>query len=118
MPKPLGIEGKGGLTVGFVKNSETIDTLLKVITHPAASLRSVGLAGRGIAADVAGTIWLLEYGKANVGALDLADRLIERGDLDDRLTALCSALGSGMSEADFEAELESVVIAIESWPRP
>jgi hypothetical protein len=104
--------------VSFVRNSETIDVLLGVIADPAVSLRAVGFAGRGITADVAGTMWTLGYGKVSLGAFELADRLMERGDLDDRLTELCLSLASGASQADFEEELERIVVAIESSPRP
>ena len=99
-----------------VRNSEALEVLLQVAADSRVSWRAVELAGRGIAADAAGVIWVMSVGKRSLGGEELADLLIEQGDLVDVLADSWRSFDGGeITGADFEMRLEGFVLGFEGW---
>lgn len=98
------------------RNSEMLDVLLQVAADPTVSWRAVELAGRGISADAAGTLWTLSEKKRTTSAEELADLLMEQADIVDALTAAWRSFGDGeLSKEQFESRLEDAVHGLEEW---
>ncbi|MFG3494570.1 hypothetical protein [Streptomyces sp. NPDC047928] len=99
------------------RNSEALDVLLQIAGDSRVTWRAVEIAGRGISADAAATLWMLAGGKASTPGLELAELLIRQGELVDELVELWEFYGRGdMASADFEARLEEIVTALQRWP--
>jgi hypothetical protein len=99
------------------RNSEALDVLLRIAGDSRVTWRAVEIAGRGISADAAATLWMLADGKASTPGLELADMLMRQGELVDELVELWELFGrEGTTSADFEARLEKIVEALERWP--
>ncbi|WP_159392481.1 hypothetical protein [Streptomyces niveus] len=98
------------------RNSEVLDVFLKVAADSRVSWRAVELAGRGISADAAGVVWVTSKGKHSLGGEDLSDLLMKQGELVDSLSEVWRSFDSGeLSGADFEDQLETVVLGLEEW---
>ncbi|WP_157862312.1 hypothetical protein [Wenjunlia vitaminophila] len=98
------------------RNSEALDVFLKVAADPRVSWRTIELAGRGISADAAGVVWVISKGKHLLSGEELSDLLMGQSDLVDSLTEVWRSFDSGrLSVADFEAQLEAVVLGLEDW---
>lgn len=98
------------------RNSEALDVFLRVAADPRVSWRTIELAGRGISADAAGVVWVISKGKHLLGGEELSDLLMGQSDLVDSLTEVWRSFDSGrLSGADFEAQLEVVVLGLEDW---
>lgn len=107
----------GGARGMAVRNSVSLGVFHAMAASAEVSLTVVELAGRGITADAAATRWVLEVGKPHLDGCTLADRLISRGELEDRLVELWRAHGrKEVGAADFEARLTEIVEAVERWP--
>ncbi|MGW7171187.1 hypothetical protein ACWGH3_39245 [Streptomyces sp. NPDC054884] len=99
------------------RNSEALDVLLRIAGDDRVTWRAVKIAGRGISADAAATLWMLADGKESTPGLELADKLMRQGELVDELVELWELFGRGeTASADFEAGLEEIVRALERWP--
>jgi hypothetical protein len=99
-----------------VKNSEALEVFLKVAADSRVSWQVVELAGRGISADAAGVLWVLSVGKSETEGEELADLLMEQGELVDTLGEAWRGFDSGsIPEEDFELRLRSVVTNFEEW---
>lgn len=99
-----------------VRNSVSLGVFLAVAASSRVPLTVVELAGRGIAADAAATRWVLEVGKPHLDGFTLADKLINRGELEDQLVELWQAYAhGGVDAAVFEARLAEIVGAVERW---
>jgi len=98
------------------RNSEALDVFLKVAANSRVSWRAVELAGRGISADAAGVVWMISKGKRSLSGEELSDLLMKQGDLVDSLSEVWRSFDSGeLSSADFEDQLEAVVLRLEEW---
>ncbi|MFI8827779.1 hypothetical protein [Streptomyces sp. NPDC053431] len=99
------------------RNSEALDALLKIAGDSRVTWRAVEIAGRGISADAAATLWMLADGKASTPGLELADMLIRQSELVDDLLGLWESFErDATNSADFEARLDEIVTALERWP--
>ncbi|WBO64309.1 hypothetical protein [Streptomyces camelliae] len=99
-----------------VRNSEALEVFLQVAADSRVSWRAVELAGRGIAADAAGVIWVMSAGKLSLDGEKLTDLLIEQGDLVDALADSWRSFDGGdISGTDFEMRLEGFVLGLEGW---
>ncbi|GII31474.1 Imm32 family immunity protein [Planotetraspora mira] len=100
-----------------VRNSVSLGVFLAVAAHPRVRFTAVELAGRGITADAAGNRWAREVAKPSLDGLSLADKLIERGELEDRLVDLWRTIENVEADpATFETQLAEIVTALEKWP--
>ena len=100
-----------------VRNSEALEVFLAVAAEARVPFTTVELVGRGITASAAATRWVLEVGKPQLDGFALADKLIDLGDLEERLVELWQAYRNGEAEAAaFEVGLAEVVVAMEDWP--
>ncbi|MCX4550501.1 MULTISPECIES: hypothetical protein [unclassified Streptomyces] len=98
------------------RNSEALDVFLKVAADSRVSWRTVEFAGRGISADAASVVWMLSRGKHSRSGEELADLLMGQIDLIDSLIELWRSFDSGeLSEANFEDQLETIVLGLEEW---
>lgn len=98
------------------RNSEALDVFLKVAADSRVSWRAVELAGRGISTDAAGVVWVISKGKHSLSGEELSDLLMKQGDLVDSLSEIWRSFDRGeLSNADFEDQLEAVVLGLEEW---
>lgn len=102
--------------VRAVRNSVFPGVFLAVAAHPKMPLAVVELAGRGVTAAAAGTRWVLEVGKPSLDGSALAGRLMDLGELEDRLVDLWQAFGSGeVGPRPSGSRLAEIVAAMEEW---
>ncbi|WP_330240280.1 hypothetical protein [Streptomyces sp. NBC_00525] len=98
------------------RNSEALEVFLKVAADSRVSWRAVELAGRGISADAAGVVWVISKGKDLLSGEDFYVLLMRKSDLIDSLSESWRSFDSGeLSSADFEDQLEAVVLELEGW---
>lgn len=101
----------------LVRNSVSLTVFLAVAAHPRVSFAVIELAGRGITAGAAATRWVLDVGKPSWDGLDLADKLIELGEWEERLVELWRAHARDEVEpAAFQVRLTEIVRGMEEWP--
>jgi hypothetical protein len=100
----------------MARSSEALGIFLRVAADERLSWHAVELAGKGISADAASTLWVLSDGKSSRGGEELSELLIEQGELVDVLTEAWQSFDSGdLSVADFEVQLQVVVTGFEEW---
>jgi hypothetical protein len=113
-----------------LRNSRILGVLDQIIHDQDTTLRAVEIAGRGIAAEARCTLAVsagkndamsaLQAGEAPASAPDpLAafDKLMELSQIEDDLIDLWQRRSADdLADGDFEAELRSIVSALEAWP--
>jgi hypothetical protein len=99
-----------------IRNSEALDVLIRVAADSRVSWRAVELAGRGISADAAGTIWVMDSGKKSLSGDAFADLLMAQVELVDELADTWRLFDEqDISLKEFEERLESIVVRFEEW---
>lgn len=100
----------------FVRNSQVLGVCHQMVADKRVSLRAVALAGRGITAGALNTVWTLDVGKPSLSGEELADALIEFGELVAALVELWRRFqAEEIPEPHFEERLEAIVVDMERW---
>jgi len=110
----------------LVRNSRILGIFSQIVHGPQGTLRAVGIAGRGIVAEVRCTLSALDgkvgpvaaSGDAMLeGAIEYADLLTELGAIEVDLAELWRRRrAEDIDDAAFEGALRDIVLRLEEWP--